>query len=94
MRSKGVPQPEINEAPKMNWQLLRSKDQRHVQAAALDKLGMDTFGALAVRKKRNTFQIVQYLSKKAQGTNLFLEAIKKKEVSGLGCFLVQSRVAV
>lgn len=50
MQSKGVSNADMAEAPRIHlWHLIRPH-QRDVQTAALEQLGMDPFGALAVRK--------------------------------------------
>lgn len=48
MMSKGVSWAGRTDANKMHWQYLRSQGQRNVQAAALEQLGTDTFGALGM----------------------------------------------
>lgn len=50
MRSKKVPQADIKAAPKLHWQMVRSRATWAEQDAALAEHGVDTFGALAVRQ--------------------------------------------
>lgn len=60
MRSKEVPEEEIEEAGKMEWQYLRMQ-QRSVQAQALEEHGVDTFGASAVRRTFSLHSVRQWL---------------------------------